>query len=196
MVEKSLTSTDILAAATEILTASRYTRISESDAEVEFTSARLFEDAYGIVALVVYETWDDLSSRWPDAQAFLVDVISKNVSSSEPKAWEGYLVLLTPSVLSGPAQREPDRIRYDTSRLRKFVATGAELKTVSDVHRTLLPLLPLDEVELGRQESTLEMLPDLLSKKALPRRAVAVVVNAFRDQLPILEKLHAYRSQE
>ncbi len=196
MDEKGLTSTDILAAATDALCSSGYARVGDTRESAQTPSARLFEDPYGIVAVVVYETWEDLSSRWPDAQAWLVDVISKSMSSSEAKAWEGYLVLLTPSVVGTSAHTDADRIRYDTARVRKLVATGEELRNVGDVHRALLPLLALDDVGVGKQESTLEMLPDLLSKKGHPRRAVLVVVNAFRDQLPILEKLHDYRSKE
>ncbi|MGH2403880.1 MAG: hypothetical protein ACRDGN_05370, partial [bacterium] len=164
MPEKSLTSTDILAAAGEILVSHGYSRSSDAVAlGAPLRNTRLLEDAYGIVAVVVYETWEDLVTRWPDAQGFLVDLISKHVSSADAKAWEGYLVLLTPAVIGMASRSDADRIRYDTTRVRKLLATGEELRTVSDVERVLLPLLPLDEVEVGRHESTVEMLPELLT---------------------------------
>ncbi len=195
MPEKSLTATDILAAAGEILVSHGYSRSSDTiSLETPLRNTRLFEDAYGIVAVVVYETWEDLSTRWPDAQGFLVDLISKHVSSADAKAWEGYLVLLTPAVIGMTSRSEADRIRYDTTRVRKLLATGEELKTVGDVERVLLPLLPLDEVEVGHQESTLEMVPELLTKKGISRRAVEVIISAYLSQLPMLDKLHTYRA--
>src|SRR5207249_5630710 len=104
---QAFTITDLLAAATELLVSAGYKRVSDVEWETLFGSnSRVFEDPYGIVAVVAYDTWGDLSSRWVDAQGALVELISKYVKGSEPKAWEGYLVLLTPSILSGNAKQE------------------------------------------------------------------------------------------
>src|SRR2546426_1982003 len=130
MPEKSLTATDILATAAELLVSHGYSKSSDAIAlRAPLPNTRVFEDTYGIVAVVVYETWEDLDTRWPDAQGFLVDLISEHVSSADAKAWEGYLVLLTPAVIGMTSQPDADRIRYDTTRVRKFLATGEELKT-------------------------------------------------------------------
>jgi hypothetical protein len=190
-----LTTTDILAAASEILGSSGYSRVAQSlGQDVWGANGRLFEDPYGVVALVVYETWSDLSDRWLDAQTVLIEAISKSLTSSEPKAWEGYLVLLTPAVLPTEVRADADRIRYDTARARKLVATGEDLKTVADVQRVLTPLLPLSDIDLGSQEATLSMLPEILSAKGLPSGAVQVTVKAFSEQQPLLERLHTYRT--
>lgn len=194
---EGLTATNVLAAVSDYLLAGGYQRIDDaSRGEWPTANARLFEDAYGIVAVVVYDTWRDLSSGWPDAQAALVELISKHVSRSEAKAWDGYLVLLTTGVLSADARIEASQIRYDTARVRKLLAAGDELKSLGDVERTLLPLLPLGvEAQLEQQESVLEILPRLLSRQGLPEDAVRSVIEAFSEQLPLVERLHAHQTE-
>src|SRR5438128_12448349 len=93
------TSITLLAAAAEVLQTHGY-QPARPEHLKDWTASyvRVFEDAYGIVAVVVHETWQDLVSHWIDAQAALVNLISARIGQSEPKAWEGYLVLLTPSV--------------------------------------------------------------------------------------------------
>jgi hypothetical protein len=185
-----------LAAASTLLLDGGYKQVDAKHADNLWraSTVRLFEDAFGIVAVVVYETWRDLLSRWPDAQAALVDLISRHVSSSDAKAWEGYLALLTPGVAS---HSEVTTIRYDTTRVRKLVATGDELKLLADVERALLPLLPLgDERPVAEQDSALEMLPQLLKRRNVPEDAVRVIVKAFREQQPLLELLHVYRTNK
>jgi hypothetical protein len=192
-----LTTTDILAAASEYLIDAGYRRIDSVElGRLAKTGVRLFEDAYGIVAVAVYDTWRELSESWPEAQAALVEVISQHIGQSEAKAWDGYLVLFTPSILASEARLEAANIRYNTSRLRKLVAAGDELRTLLDVQRAVLPLLPLEaNVELKDQESALEVLPELLSEKGLPQQAVTVVIQAFLEQLPILESLHSHETE-
>jgi hypothetical protein len=193
----SLTTTDLLATASEILEAGGYRRIERPrGAELPTPITRLFEDPYGIVAVVVYDTWRDLSAAWVDAQAALVELISEHVGGMEAKAWEGYLILLTPGVPDADARIEATEIRYDTSRVRKLLATGDEIKGLADVERALLPLLPLGpESQVDEQESVLDMLPALLSRRGIPEDAVRVAIDAFREQQPIVERLHVYRTQ-
>src|SRR5260370_10273229 len=95
--ESTVTSPDILAAASEALVLGGYRRIADSINGKIAGSARIFEDPYSVVQLVVYETWTDLETNWTDAQGMLVELISKYVVSTEPEAWDGSLVLLTPS---------------------------------------------------------------------------------------------------
>lgn len=195
--DSGLTSTDIIASASEFLIQGGYHRIRESFAGVTLQqNARLFEDPYGVIELVVYDTWNELSSRWSDAQGMLVDTISKFMHSSDPKAWDGYLVLLTPSLLPGAAAEKASQIRNNTNRVRKFLATGDELKTTADVERVLLPLMPLSS-ELGiakSAEKALELLPELLARRGIDASAAKTLVEAFLQQQPLIERLHAYRT--
>jgi hypothetical protein len=195
--ENPLTSTDILAAASEALVLGGYGRIAESVSARVAGSARIFEDPYSVVQLVVYETWADLETNWTDAQAVLVELISKYVVSTEPKAWDGYLVLLTPSILPAAAREQAIQIKNNFNRVRKFLATGDDLKTTSDVERLLLPLLPLTSEVPRSDQSTrvLDSLPDILSKRGIDRGAVEALVRAFASHQPLLENLHRYLSK-
>lgn len=192
----SLTTTNILATASECLIAGGYRRIEDRQASpFAGLNTRLFEDKYGIVAVIVYETWADLQSGWIKAQEALVELISRYFTSSDAKAWEGYLVLLTPSLVDIDARAEADAIRYDTSRVRKLLATGNELKEFADIERVFVPLLMLDpDLYVNDQESALDMLPQLLAQKGLPEGAVQVIIRAFSQQQPLVEQLHLYLS--
>ena len=192
--ENLLTSTDILAAASEALTLGGYRRISESTTQNIAGSARIFEDPYSVVQLVVYETWADLETNWTDAQAVIVELISKYVVATEPKAWDGYLVLLTPSILPTEGQEQAIQIRNNFNRVRKFLGTGDELKTTSDVERLLLPLLPLfgEVPRVDQPTRALDVLPEILSKRGIKRGAVETLVKAFTEHKPLLENLNRY----
>ena len=191
------TVTELLANATKILENHGYRRVNIDITENWQTSnVRLFEDDYGIVAVVVYDTWGDLSSNWVDAQASLVELVSKYTTRYDPKSWEGYLVLLTPSPVARQDSLELTEIRYDISRVRKLVATGDDIKTLDDVRQVLLPLLPLKVETINEVgESVLNMLPELLSKRGLPKKAVETVIDAFLERKPFVENLHKYRMQ-
>ena len=193
----SLSTTSILAAASEIFHAGGYLSVDQRRVEKwPITNARIFEDPCSIVAVVVYETWRHLSSGWTQAQGMLVELISEHVSSAEAKAWDGYLVLLTPDIPSIHEQIEATRIRQDTSRVRKLVAAGGELRGLADVERALLPFVPLRaDPQFAVQESVLDMLPELLARKGLPEDAVRALIDAFSEQRPLIEALHAGRTK-
>lgn len=187
-----MTSTDLLAAVSNVLEQHGYQRVDWSlVGDWPIANSRIFEDHCGIVALVVYETWEDLSSNWVEAQASLVELISKYLTSYEAKAWEGYLVLLTPALLGSEVKVEATRIRYDISRVRKLVATGDELRRLKDVEQVLLPLLPL-QVELFADVgvSVLDILPKMLASNDLPETAIETIVDAYLKQQSIVERLH------
>jgi len=195
----ALTATDLIAAASQILAESGYRRIADID-EAGFPGAkpRLYEDPYSVVAVVVYETWAELELRWTDAQGALVELMSAHMTSEDPKSWEGYLVLLTPSLVGGfddSHSQAVSAIRYDTSRVRKLVATGDDLEQLSDIERTLLPLLPLRASQPGgSQDRVLEMLPELLhTRSGIDEKVTERVITAFQEQRSLLEAVDDYR---
>lgn len=59
------------------------------------------------------------------------------------QAWDGYLVLLTPSLQPSSTWTEGTEIRYNTSRVRKLVGTCDDLKSLRDVQNILQPVLPV-----------------------------------------------------
>jgi hypothetical protein len=148
------------------------------------------EDGFGVVLAVTYPTWAALRENWRDAQAALVKLISEKLTKGNPKASEGYLVLLTPSA-SGD-ERAEDEIRYDTSRLRKIVGTGESIRFTADVRDVLMPLLPLDASEttaLDGTGSVLDRLPDMLVERDIERKVAVAVVNAFKADEPLLDSI-------
>jgi hypothetical protein len=185
-----LTPTSLLAAASGTLLSGGYQQVSIARPEWDTVSSRLFEDEYNIVGVAVFETCEELLTTWPRLQGSLVDTISKYLAKGESKSWDGYLVLLSPGI--GPSSAdEIESIRYNTTRLRKLVATGEELRTISDVERVLRPLLPIGEEQVRlATTSVLEILPKLLKSQDVPEETTRLVVEAFESQAPILERLH------
>ena len=190
------TTTDLIASASHELLDGGYHQINGRFPEWETPTSRLFENEYSIVGLVAYETCGDLLKSWPDVQGTLVDVISHYVGSQESKSWDGYLVLLTPGLATSDVDAI-EAVRYNTTRLRKLVATGDDLKLSADVTRVLRPLLPLqsERADLGL-ESVLDLLPKLLAADHIPENVTRLLVDAYKKQEPMLEQLHEKQGEK
>ena len=184
------TATDMIASASQVLTAGGYQQIVGRFPQWETPTSRLFEDPYNVVGIVVFDTCSELIRAWAELQDSLVTVISKYVGQGEGKSWDGYLVLLTPG-FAPLESADIESVRYNTTRLRKLVATGDDLPDLLAVDRVLRSLLPIGKEQTQlKQESSLDLLPELLSKQGIPKEITRIIVDAFRDQSPLLEKLH------
>jgi hypothetical protein len=194
----SLTVPAVLSAATETLTQSGAGYRIVKDAEMDgwpSDAIRVFEDPFAIVAVCVFDTWGDLVSGWQDAQGAFVELISAHLNLVDAKAWDGYLVLLTPGS-RGDDRDTIDAIRYDTARVRKLVAAAPELETVDDIVRALLPLLPLVvDLELQPIRSVFDLLGETLTDAGVDRRLVDGLLDAFTQQRPLVDRLHELRQQ-
>lgn len=190
------TSTDLIAIASQVLAGGGYQQIRGRFSEWDTSTSRLFEDEYNVVGLVVFDTCGELLRAWPDLQGSLVEVISQHVGQGESKSWDGYLVLLSPG-FAASEDVAIEAIRYNTTRLRKLIGTGEDLQDPMGVERVLRPLLPLNQerVKLS-QESALDLLPKLLANQGIPKETTQLLVDAFREQLPLLERLHEQRGEE
>lgn len=189
-----LTVTQILARAREVLSESGYSEIPDPEHAAGAGASRVFEDRFGIVAIHAFETWSELAAHWNVAQGSLVDLISAHLRALEPKAWEGYLVLLTPAHLPPSEESIRNGIRTDTSRVRKLVATGDDLKTLADLRDVLLPLLPLTVSGVaGASQNILDSLPELLDPVGVSPDVSRVLVDSFMANESMLERLHAHR---
>jgi hypothetical protein len=188
--QASPTQSELVATAAKALETGGYRPIDKGFPEWNTSSSRLFEDEYNVVGLAIFPTCRELLLSWPDLQGSLVDLISQKVGQAESKAWDGYLVLLTPGVAPSD-ELEIEEVRYDTTRLRKLVATGNDLSAASDVERFLRPLLPL---RIGKRTMTqgtaLDMLPALLQVLEVDQATTRVLVDAFAKQAPLMEALH------
>ena len=193
MTMTGLTSTNLIAAASQLLINGGYHQISQRFEKWDTSTSRLFEDEYNVVGIGIFDTCGELLQTWPDLQGSLVDVISSQVGHEEGKSWDGYLVLLTPS--AAPSKHaELEAVRYNTTRLRKLVATGDELQSPTDVERVLRRLLPLSQESANlSQESALDLLPKLLADQGIPKETTQLIVDAFRNQSPLLDRLHEER---
>lgn len=146
---------------------------------------RLFEDDVSVVGVVQYRSWAILRDNWLEAQSAVVELLTDRLERSDPKAWEGYLVLIT---LDRPVVAEADEIRRDTARLRKLVATGNDLARVSQVEDALLPVLPLTGGVLRHASgSILDRLPALLFARSIDLDLTSRVVRAHKSDRPLME---------
>ncbi len=190
----ALTTSQGLGAATELLAAGGYSIVPTPSSWPG--TARVFEDSYGIVALHIYDTLEQLMEDWPVAQGQLVDLISEHLSRPEPKAWEGYLALFTTGPSTADDRASVVELRYDTNRVRKLVSTGEELETLEDVRTALLPLLPLElEPPSAARAGVLDLLPDLMADEEAPREVIEVLIDAFVGNSSIVERLHEARME-
>jgi len=192
-----LSTTSLLAEATELLEGGQYLQAEpKSDGHWPTKNVRLFEDTYSIVALLVFDTWKELSETWIEAQTALIELMSTHIRSWEAKAWDGYLVLLTPALVDSNEAFKPSQIRYNTNRVRKILATGDDLKELSDVESALLPLLPIQSgLNFVEIQSSLELLPTLLSGYGISEEIVKVVVNSYLGGRSLMQEIDNHRVQ-
>ena len=186
-----LTSTQVLGTASELLVASGFVAVRE----VELDSGqplRVFEDSLSIVGLVYFDTWLGLESGWIVAQGALVELMTSDLARSDPKSWEGYLMLFTGD--EPPDALAIDRIRRDTTRLRKLVTTGSELQVLAGVPDAMLPVLPLildgPAIEAGR---ILDRLPELLAPSGVDQQLTRAAVRAFEENRSPMEEIWKWR---
>ncbi len=150
--------------------------------------ALLAEDEYSVLAVVGYETWAQLEAEWPDAQADLVDLFSRHLARSAPKAWDGYLLLLCSG--AAPDSGAISQIERDTTRIRKIVAAADTLRTTTNLTRILDVFMPLSIPETTiALPDVLDTLPELLRDRVAPS-AVKTVIEAFQTMEPPLRRLH------
>lgn len=191
-----MTPTDLIAASSSVLEASGYQPIRKGFPEWNTTSTRLFEDKYNVVGIAVFTTSAELLSSWADLQGALVDVISRHVGQTESKAWDGYLVLLTTGIAPS-SDAEIEGLRYDTTRLRKLVATGEDLSAAGDVERLLRLLLPLRTAQVSIAQGTaLDLLPGLLAEQGINAKTTEVLVKSFIEQEPLMDALHGQQRSQ
>ena len=187
----SVSLTAIVAQAAETLEGAGFKTVDPSATDAWRASAtKVYEDAYSIVCIAAYETWADLASRWIEDQSTVVDLISKHFVRTEAKAWDGYLVLLTPSAVPRSDRSTAISIQRDTLHLRKLVADGGELRALGSVRRMLLPLLPIEEDFSLEPRNVLDALVPLLTRHGVDEESVRVAIEAFRDQRSMITDLH------
>lgn len=188
------TGTQIVGAASELLLGNGF----KSTGELETPSGhviRTFEDRLSVVGVVFFDTWQALDAGWIEAQGALVEFMSTRLTRSDPKAWEGYLILFTSD--EAPDALAVDRVRRDTTRLRKLVTTGSEVQSIVGVGDALLPVLPL-ELDGGASDAgrILDRLPQLLAPSGIDPELTRRVVVAFDENRSPMEEIWTWRRSQ
>lgn len=186
--------TELLAAARDILERNGFSEITKHElAGFDASSNCMFEDLYSLVAIVFYNTWDDLKRDWELAQTAFVELISDHISRNEQKSWEGYLLLWTTDLVPLSEVETRQQIQYNTGRVRKLISSGEHLKEIADVNQALLPLLPItDSFNQSADKDVLKRLPELLESTELPKEKIQAVVDAFEDNESLIEAMHNF----
>jgi hypothetical protein len=192
MTNDALNETQLVATTNDLLVSAGYAEVAEDRiGPLRSSSSRLYEDEYSIVCVTVLPTWAELVRSWTDIQAALAELLSGYLKRTDAKSWDGYLVLITPS-LAFEHWSEIEDIKTDTSRVRKLVGTGDDLKSYADVETLLSPLLPVYPSAATPQ--AVDRDPWSLVKRSLVSRGmelkvVNAVIRAYDQQRNLMEAL-------
>jgi len=190
---REMTTTSLVATASDFLEKNGYSLVPAEYPDWRTTTSRLYEDIYSVVGVVVFQTCSDLMRSWPELQGSMVDIIAHSIGKAEGKAWDGYLVLLTPAPTL-TTEQSLDSIRKDTRHLRKLVASGDDIRSASDLERLLSTLLPLrSEAPALGPETILQNLNTLLERQGISNSVTTQIVDAFVTGKPLLKTLHELR---
>lgn len=194
MMPGALEASQVLGEATRLLCDGGFSQASSANILPEF-ELRVFEDDRSIVGLVLYQTWEELESNWPAAQAVMVELMSEKVRPNDPKSWDGYLVLLT--VDESARAGSVTKIKNDTSRLRKLVATGREMKTMASVKDALRPVLPFDMASSVASSTALtDRIPEMLEDHGIERSLATAAIMSFQENRSPMEGVWIWRQEQ
>jgi hypothetical protein len=191
MSDEALSETQLLIAAGELLKQRGYKEVGvDRLGSLSPTAARVYEDPYAIVCLVVFPTWRELASTWTEIQADFVELLSKYLLRADAKTWDAYLVLLTPGLAAEQWNQAQD-IRHDTTRVRKLVGTGEDLRSLADVETLVSSLLPITSAQgvSDQTQAVWSLLFQSLEKKGVRRDAVQALLTAYEQQRNLMEAL-------
>ncbi|MFF1251769.1 hypothetical protein ACFVYC_04640 [Pseudarthrobacter sp. NPDC058329] len=183
-----------------LLSSSGAKLISRSQYESWPETASAYEDKYSIIAIWTYESFSKISDQWIAAQDEVIKLMSSNISSSDPKAWDGYLLLVTnEGIPSGMADRL-NEIRTDTRRIRKLVITGddlpgtagSELEITQGIRRLLAPVLNVSIERSLMQSDPLTAITDRSEFSHQMESDLMVALGAYRRGLPMVEAIHLH----
>ncbi|WP_415976623.1 hypothetical protein [Rhodococcus sp. 077-4] len=166
MTDEVVTNDLVLAEVIRLLAESNIIRVDRRRHPSWPIDSMAFEDEYSVIAVWTFGSVEDLVAGWGAAQDHVVDFLGANVIATDPKSWDGYLILVAMDGVPATLVAELNNVRSDTRRVRKLVLTADDLPTrVSDplelapaVRRTLAPILDLDlDTTPGRTDPLLSL---------------------------------------
>lgn len=159
--------------------------------------SNVYEDSLCFVAVSLFSDVDALIRDWQSAQEELTSLLQRYPAHIGAKAWDGYLVLVTPDRLSSLTVAEITAIRSNTKRLRKLVLCDEDTidsdrksDLIARIARGLSPVLPLTLPTKRHYVNPLGSLADRLKVAGLTSGQIASVVDAYNSGMPIMSALH------
>lgn len=198
MTDIVVTSDLLISEITRLFTESDVHRIDSSLYNSPEPNTITFEDEYAIITVWAFDSVSALVTEWGAAQDHVVRLLGANIANTDPKSWDGYLVLVAMDGVPEGLVAAIGNIRSDTRRVRKLIITGDDLPTrVSDplemtpfIRRALAPILDLQiDSNLGRSDP-LKSLPDRLSASLTAASYLSAVISAHEIGVSPLEALH------
>ena len=187
----SLNQTQVLGEAKRLLDAAGFSDIGAINV-TPILELQIFEDDRSIVGLIYHNTWSELEANWLTAQSAMVERMSERIRRSDPKSWDGYLVLFT---TDDPTSTERlSKIKNNTNRLRKLVATRSELTALAAVKGTLLPVLPFDVANVDVSSARLtDRIPDMLEAQGIDRSLATAALQSFQQNQSPMAGIWSWR---
>lgn len=201
MSEIRTTNREVIEQMTSMLAASGARQIPRNRYPEWPQSALAYEDEYAIIAIWQFSSFADLSNSWLEAQDEVVRLVGSNVVSTDPKSWDGYLVLVTAEGVAASHSETLTSIRSNTRRLRKLVVTGDDLPTMigtplelaAPVRRALAPVLDITIEQSHRRLDPLETIPDRIDLSDEELSDLVVLLDAHKRGIPIVDALFGVR---
>ena len=188
----------LLTEVSRLLAESEIVRVNTSRHPSWPTGSMAFEDEYSVIAIWTFDSTEELIDSWGAAQDNVVDFMGANVVSTDPKSWDGYLILIAMDGVQEELVADLSSIRSDTRRVRKLILTADDLpRRVSDplelahhVRRTLAPILDLDLDSVPGRADPLETLSTRIAGTLSEGTYLDVLIAAYEAGIPTLNALH------
>jgi hypothetical protein len=132
-----------------------------SAATVEQVTGVCFEDDAVVGFGCVFNECSALLNGWKGIETSFLTRHSQSLRRAGEKAWNVYVVLLSPQVVESTVERQIRWIEEDLDRTRKITACG--VTTREDLVTALLPLLPIQSQPALATENTAERLKRRIS---------------------------------
>lgn len=198
MTDAVVTNELLLPEIARLLAESEIVRVNSARLQSWPTGSMAFEDEYSVIAVWTFESVEELVGGWGAAQDHVVDFLGENVVSTDPKSWDGYLVLVAMDGVPERLVADLSAIRSDTRRVRKLVLTADDLPSrvfdplelAPQVRRTLAPILDLDLDTTPERSDPLSTLPARVSGALNSDAHLDVVIAAYKAGESPLEALH------
>jgi hypothetical protein len=159
-------------------------------------AAFAYEDDFSVIAVWAYESFRDLRDGWLSAQDAMGRLVSSNILSPDPKAWDGYLVLCTGDTVNTQLSAELNFIRSDTRRLRKLVVTGDDLDAdtvmnAARIRQAIAPILAIRLITADEQFDPLATLTSRVAGDSTFNTDLVTVLTAYSLGQPLVASIHA-----